>query len=236
MRAVILAGGLGKRLAPYTNVLPKPLMPIQEMPIIEIVIRQLKFYGIKRITLCVGYLGSLLEAYLGDGSSLDVNIDYSYEKEPLGTAAPIKLLRDLDEPFLMMNGDLLTNLNFGKLLNFHLNHDEVISISIFEKTLKTGLGVISFDESGFIQKYEEKPSFDFSVSMGIYAMNPEVLSFIPEEAFFDLPDLINLLLKKKIKIKIYKENCTWLDVGIISDYEEACNLFQEDKSFFLPEK
>ena len=136
MRAVILAGGLGKRLAPYTNVLPKPLMPIQEMPIIEIVIRQLKFYGIKRITLCVGYLGSLLEAYLGDGSSLGVNIDYSYEKEPLGTAAPVKLLRDLDEPFLMMNGDLLTNLNFGKLLNFHVNHDEVISISIFEKLLK----------------------------------------------------------------------------------------------------
>lgn len=174
MRTIILAGGKGRRLAPYTTVLPKPLMPIGDLPILEIVIRQLKHYGFKRITLAVGHQSALIKTFFGNGKKLGVKIDYSRESTPLGTAGPLSLIDDIDSTFLMMNGDLLTNLNYNDMLKLHKKSKAFATLGLYQKKVHIDLGVIETDKIGAILNYTEKPTLKYDVSMGIYIFNPEV--------------------------------------------------------------
>jgi NDP-mannose synthase len=222
VRAVILAGGRGTRLGPYTAVLPKPLMPVGDMPILELLIRQLKGSGIERITLAVGHLASLLMAYFQDGAQLGVSSDYSLEAAPLGTAGPIKLVEDLNETFLVMNGDLLTDLQFAKLVAEHRHSGGIATIGIFERTVTIDLGVIETSGDGHqITNYIEKPTSRFLVSMGVYVFEPAVLDHIPPGVGFDLPDLIKSLLANDRPVTAYLHQGYWLDIGRPDDYKQA---------------
>lgn len=221
MRAVILAGGKGIRLAPLTEVIPKPLVPINGKPIMEIVIRQLKRHGFERITLAVGYMADLIQAYFGDGAKFGVKIDYSFETTPLGTAGPLALLDDLQDTFLMMNADVLTDLDYRHLLAFHRSQGGIATIGAFEKEVKIDLGVIVADGDYRIVDYREKPSASFLVSMGIYVFEPQVLSYIRKNIYLDFPDLIKLLIHDKQQVKYYHFKGSWLDIGRHDDYAKA---------------
>ena len=233
MRAVILAGGKGTRLEPYTTILPKPLMPIGDMPILEVMIRQLKHFGFSKVTMAVGHLGGLIEAFFGDGGKYGVEIDYSREDKPLGTAGPLTLINGLDDTFLIMNGDLLTDLNYRDMVRFHKEANAVATLGLYNKKVKIDLGVIETDEKGFVEKYIEKPIMKYEVSMGIYVFEPQVQKYIPIGGKLDLPDLIMLLMQDKKKVIGYRFDGYWLDIGRIEDYQEAVKLFKDQKERFL---
>lgn len=236
LRAVILAGGRGTRLLPYTAILPKPLMPIDDMPILEVVIRQLGNAGIRDITLAVGYLSSLLEAYFGTGSKWDVRIRYSHEDEPLGTAGPLALLSsDLDDTFIVMNGDLLTTLDYVSMVRFHHEQGAVVTVGLFDKEVHIDLGVIETNSHGRVIGYVEKPTLHYQVSMGLYVMEPQVLRYIPLDRRFDLPDLVRALIADGAPVVGYHFNGYWLDIGRQEDYIKAVELFQKERTSFLPE-
>lgn len=233
MRAVILCGGKGTRLRPYTTVLPKPLMPIGEMPILEVVMHQLKRAGISRITVAVGYLAELIEAFFRDGSRIGVPIDYSIETEPLGTVGPLTLIDGLDQPFLMMNGDILTDLDYADLLRFHRASGAAATIASYERTVKIDFGVLETDASNAITDYIEKPSYNYRVSMGIYVFQPEVLRHLTYNQRFDFPDLVKLMIGLGEKVVTYPFSGYWLDMGRPDDYERANEEFENRKSEFL---
>lgn len=233
MKAVILAGGKGTRLAPYTTVLPKPLMPVGDMPILEIIIRQLRTHGVTDIVLCVGYLGALLEAYFGNGTRLGVSIRYSYETEPLGTAGPLGLLGGLDDTFFTMNGDLLTTIDFGAMLKFHRAHGKVATVGLADKRVKIDLGVIETAPDGRLTNYIEKPELNYKISMGIYVFEPAVLSHIRGSGRIDLPDLILKLVKEKRDPMTFDSNCSWLDIGRAEDYAAASEIFEKNRAEYL---
>lgn len=225
IRAVILAGGRGTRLAPYTAVLPKPLMPIGDMPVLELLIRRLELCGVRRITLAVGYLSSLIRAYFGnDPARYGVLVDYSQETEPLGTAGPLALIDDLHETFLVMNGDLLTDLDFQAMLAFHKAHEATATIGVYERDVPIDLGVIHTDAAHNVTGYIEKPVYHYQVSMGVYVLEPEALGFVPRNQRFDLPDLIRALLAADARVLAYRHTGYWLDIGRLDDYQQA----QED--------
>lgn len=233
MQAVILAGGKGTRLRPFTTVLPKPLMPINDMPILEIVIRQLKKNGFDRITMAVGYLASLLEAYFGDGRKWDMKIEYSLEEEPLGTAGPLKLIDDLDDTFLMMNGDILTNLKYADLMSYHKDSGSRATISVYDKPVKIDLGILKYDPEFTIYDYIEKPTLNYQVSMGIYVLNRELLELFPQSGAFDIPDLIKMLIQKKMTVKAFHFDGYWRDIGRHEDYEMALDEYEQLKTELL---
>jgi len=220
MRAVILAGGKGTRLAPYTTVLPKPLMPVGDMPILELLVRSLARAGITQVTLAVGHLASLIQAYFGDGSAFGVSITYSAETEPLGTAGPLRLVEDLDEPFLVMNGDLLTDLEFGAFVRSHTDSGAPATVGVYRRDVTIDLGVVETDDANRIVAYTEKPTHRFLVSMGVYVLDPSVLGRIPAGRF-DLPDLVAALLADDRPVNSYKHDGYWLDIGRPDDYERA---------------
>jgi NDP-mannose synthase len=224
LRAVILAGGKGTRLAPYTTVFPKPLMPVGDMPILELLIRQLEHAGIDRVTLAVGHLSSLLMAYFQDGAQLGLPIDYSVEREPLGTAGPLGLVEGLDETFLVMNGDLLTDLDFQAMIDAHRRRGVVATIGIYERLVTIDLGVVETTHDNLITGYIEKPTNRFLVSMGVYVLEPAVLSLIPRLVPFDLPDLVRRLLTGGEAVAGFLHPGYWLDIGRPDDYQRA----QED--------
>ena len=232
MQALILAGGQGARLKPFTNVIPKPLVPIGDLPILEVVLRQLKFYGADRIVLAVNHLARLIEAFFGDGSRLGLKLVYSLEEKPLGTAGPIRLIDDLDENFIVMNGDLLTTIDYSDFFQHHKNVGATASIATFQKEVKIDLGVLETKEKNFVN-YIEKPTYHFTVSMGIYALNRRVIQFIPEDEKFDMPDLILALHKKGEKVVCYSGDYDWLDIGRIDDYERAVQLFEANRDAYL---
>ena len=234
MRAVILAGGKGTRLAPYTTVLPKPLMPIGEMPILEIVIRQLQKKGFYDITLATGYLAELLMAYCGDGSKFDTKIDYSREEQPLGTAGPIALVPNLTDTFLVMNGDLLTTIDYSAMLNYHRKRGALATVACYQRDVKIDLGVIQVDENNWISDYIEKPTYHYSVSMGIYLFEPEILNYIPKAERLDLPELVLKLMHDGKKVNVFNFDGYWLDIGRPDDYERAIEEFAKHREAFLP--
>jgi len=236
MRAIILAGGKGARLAPYTTVLPKPLMPIGEMPILEIVIRQLARHGFDDLTLAVGYLAELLMAYCGDGSKFNVKLNYSREEQPLGTAGPISLIPDLEKTFLVMNGDLLTTLDYTDMLTCHRKRGAPATIACYQRDVKIDLGVIEVDEDNWVANYIEKPTYHYSVSMGVYLFEPEVLRYIPRNQRLDLPELITKLMREGQKVNVYHFEGYWLDIGRHDDYERAIEEFSRHKEKFLREE
>ncbi len=233
MQAVILAGGKGTRLKPYTTIFPKPLMPIGDMPILEIVIRQLKYYGVKDIILAVGYLSELIKAYFGNGDKLGVTIEYSYEDKPLGTAAPLSLIKNLEQDFLVMNGDILCDINFNEFIEFHKKSENLCTISAFKKAVKIDLGVLETNEKGYVINYLEKPVLHYNVSMGIYAFKKETISSIPQNKYFDFPDLIKTLILNKKNVMTYSFEGYWLDIGRKDDYEIALDEFQNHMQKFL---
>jgi NDP-mannose synthase len=236
MKAVILAGGKGTRLSPYTTILPKPLMPIGDMPILEVLLRQMKRAGVNHVVLTVGHLASLLRAYFGNGSQLDLDITYSYEKKPLGTAGPIALIPDLDKPFLVTNGDVLTTLNLKKLISFHKQKGGIATIAANHRRVKLDLGVIQWDGEDQVAGYIEKPTTEYTVSMGLYVFEPRVLQYIPAGEYLDFPDLILKLIASGEKVFGYSFNGYWMDLGRKDDYEQANIDFEKMRSQFLPEE
>jgi NDP-sugar pyrophosphorylase family protein len=235
MRAVILAGGKGTRLKPYTTIFPKPLVPVDGMPIVEIVLRQLKFYGFRRVTLSVGYLAELLMAYFGDGGKLGVQIEYSKEDRPLGTTGALALIPGLTQTFLVMNGDILTTLDYGELIEYHRQTGAVATIAMHQRSVKIDLGVLETNEKNELVGYIEKPVYDYRASMGIYIFEPKVLEFIQPGERLDLPDLIHLLLQNGEKVMGFPYNGYWLDIGRPDDYEQAVEEFSRLRSQFLPD-
>ena len=233
MRAIVLAGGKGTRLAPYTTVLPKPLMPIGEMPILEIVIRQLQKHGFDNLTLAVGYLGELLMAYCGDGSKFGVTLDYSREEQPLGTAGPIALVPNLNETFLVMNGDLLTTIDYAAMLKYHRERGALATIACYQRDVKIDLGVLDVDSDNWVANYIEKPTYHYSVSMGIYLFEPEILKYIPANQRLDLPELVIKLMQDGEKVNVFNFDGYWLDIGRHDDYERAIEEFAAYRADFL---
>jgi NDP-sugar pyrophosphorylase family protein len=220
MRAVILAGGKGTRLAPYTTVLPKPLVPMGERPILELVIRQLVRNGFLRIDLSVGHLGGLIKAYLDDIDLPDeLELQYVWEDVPLGTAGALKRVEGLDDPFLVMNGDILTTLNYAQLMRFHKGHEGGLTIATHSKSVNIDLGVIESDD-GFVREYIEKPTMRLDVSMGIYVYDPDVIGLIPE-GHFDFPDVVHAMLESGRKVATYNGGAVWFDIGTVGEHERA---------------
>jgi NDP-sugar pyrophosphorylase family protein len=234
MQAIILAGGKGTRLKPFTTNFPKPLIPINDMPILEIVLRQLKRYGFKDIVITVNHLAELIMAFFGKGEKLGLNIAYSIENTPLGTAGPLSLIETLDDNFLVMNGDILTTLDFKNLYDYHILNRNDISISTYKREEKIHLGVIETENDDDFKKYIEKPIYYFDVSMGIYMVSKRMENFIPQNSKFDMPDLITYAYDKGCKIKCYKGDYFWLDIGRVDDFEHANEIFSENKKMFLP--
>jgi NDP-sugar pyrophosphorylase family protein len=226
MRAVILAGGKGRRLLPYTTVIPKPLMPVGDRPILEVIIRQLKYYGFSSVTMAVGYLAELIEAYFSDGSKYGIKIDYSREDKPLGTIGSLSLIDGLDKTFLVMNGDVLTNLDYCKLVDFHEKNRAVATIATYNKKVKIDLGILEMDESCRLTEFIEKPTLKYHVSMGIYVFEPEILSFIQPNGYLDFPDLVLALMKAGRKVIAFPFDGYWLDIGRHEDYVRAQEEFE----------
>lgn len=226
MRAVILAGGKGTRLLPYTTIIPKPLMPVGDRPILELIIRQLKHYGFSQVTMAVGHLAELIEAYFSDGNKYGIKIDYSREDEPLGTIGSLSLIDTLDTTFLVMNGDVLTNLDYWKLVDFHKKNQAVATIATYNKEVKVDLGILEMDEDFQLKQYVEKPTLKYDVSMGIYMFEPEILSFIEPNEYLDFPDLVLTLMKAGRKVIGFPFDGYWLDIGRHEDYVRAQEEFE----------
>ncbi len=234
MKAVILAGGKGTRLVPYTTVLPKPLVPIGDIPILEIVIRQLLHFGFRDICLSVGYLAELIQAYLDVRAQQfsNASIQLYREAEPLGTAGALVLIPGLTETFLVINGDILTTLSYKQLWDFHKKNEALLTVAMRKKEVKVDLGVIEVDNHRIIN-YIEKPRLNYQVSMGVYVYEPEVLQYIQPNRYLDFPDLVAILLKEHKSVVGYPASNYWLDIGRPEDYAQAVSEFEEMKGQLL---
>jgi NDP-sugar pyrophosphorylase family protein len=220
-KAVILAGGRGSRLAPYTTVLPKPLLPVGDRAILEIVLSQLRAAGIEDVVIAVGHLAHLVRAVLGNGSSHGLSITYHVEDEPLGTAAALARIGGLDDTFLMMNGDVLTDLDYRRLLVAHREAGNAMTIATHERDVATDYGVLHTNLRDAVVAYEEKPRLHYRVSMGVYALEPEAIAHVPENEPFDVPDLVQALLAAGDPVGSCPHDGYWLDIGRHDDYERA---------------
>src|SRR3989338_2821903 len=221
MRAIILAGGKGTRLKPYTTVFPKPLMPVDGVPILEILVRQLTKQGVTHITMTLGHLAKLIEVYFGNGSSFGVKIDYSHEPFPLGTMGPLKRIKELPENFLVLNGDILTDLSFSKFFKNHCDGKNLFSISSYKREVDSDFGVLETNGNSELTGFKEKPKITFQVSMGIYAMRREIVELIPENHAFGFDELMHKMLSFRKTPHVYQHNGFWLDIGRPDDYEQA---------------
>ncbi len=235
MQAVILAGGKGRRLRPYTTVLPKPLMPLGEMPIIEVVLRQLAASGFRQVTVAVGYLAELLMAYCGNGSKYGLDLSYSREETPLGTAGPLALIDGLrqGESFLVMNGDVLTTLDFAALAARHRASGAAATIATHQRQQQINYGIIESDDADRVTAYIEKPQYHYQVSMGVYVLTPAVLDFVPRGQYLDLPDLVRTLMAAGRPVLAYPFDGYWLDIGRHDDYEQAVEEFEAMRPMLL---
>ncbi|GFO53230.1 nucleoside-diphosphate-sugar pyrophosphorylase [Geomonas sp. Red276] len=239
MKAVILAGGKGTRLAPYTTVFPKPLVPLGDRPILDIVIHQLAHHGFNQITLSLGYLAELIQAYFRDGSPTVENatINFVREQQPLGTVGSLALVPDLTESFLVMNGDILTTLDYAKFYRFHKEHGAPLTIALNQRPVKIDLGVIEINDNHEIVSFLEKPTLNYLVSMGIYMYEPEVLDYIqPPGTYLDFPDVVDRMLKDGKRIAGYPNDAYWLDLGSHADYAKAQDEFESMKDILLPRR
>lgn len=230
--AVILAGGKGTRLRPYTIAMPKPLVPVGDYPILEIIIRQLANYGFKRIIITVNHQADLIKTYFGNGEKWGVQIEYSLETKPLGTMGPLKLLKDLPHDFLVMNGDILTDLDYSKFYEEHVANQSVFTISGYKRKHKVDYGVLHVSNDGFLNGFEEKPELDYTVSMGIYAVSKKILEYIPQNEFYGFDSLMLDLVNKKQNVSVDVFDGYWLDIGRPSDYQQAIEDFEERKEVF----
>ncbi len=237
IHAVILAGGKGTRLKPYTTFVPKPLMPIGDLPIIEVVLKQLYGAGVRTVTMAVGHLAQLIQAFVGDGSRYGLKIDYSLEETPLGTAGPLALLRDRlseCEAFFTLNGDILTTLNYEKALAFHRQRGATATICVNQRDAPIEFGVVKTNDQGLLEGYDEKPVLKVEVSMGINIFSPKALEFISQGQFLNIPDLMLSLRAKGEPVYCFRDPCYWLDIGRVEDYQIACEIFEQRRREFLP--
>lgn len=222
MRAIILAGGKGTRLRPYTTLIPKPLVPLGgRYSILEVVIMQLAQAGFNHITLAVNHLSHLIMAYFGNGSRFGVTLDYSIEENELSTIGPLTLIKDLPENFLVMNGDILCDLDYRSFFEDHVHHGNQITVSAFARSVKIDFGVLRYNEFGLLTGFEEKPAYDFDVSMGIYCINSSVIQSLEPGAPYGFDNLMLDGLRNKQKINIKPFFGYWLDIGRPDDYQYA---------------
>jgi NDP-sugar pyrophosphorylase family protein len=226
MRAIIMAGGKGVRLAPVTEVIPKPLVPIGGMPVMEIVIRQLKQHGFRWITLAVGYMGELIQAYFQDGARWHLKIDYYFESEALGTVGALSMIEGLNDTFMVMNADILTNLNYRELVDYHKARRTIATVGACERQESINFGVIIKDGDWRIKDYLEKPISSYLVSMGVYVFDPPVLTYLKKGSYLDFPDLVKILIDAGQPINCYTFDGYWLDIGRHSDYDQATEDFE----------
>ncbi len=228
MKAVILAGGLGTRLKPFTEVIPKPLLPIGEKAVLEIQIEHLKKHGFDEIYLATNYKSNYIENFFGDGSRYGVKLIISREEKQLGTVGPLTLLKsELTEPFILMNGDILSNINFTDFYNFANHQDSLLTISIKKIIMPYSFGNIFFKDD-LVTGIEEKPDIITYALAGIYTMRPEILKFIPDNEYYGMDKLIKKMLAENEPITKYEIKEYWLDIGRIDDYESAQKDFQEN--------
>jgi len=236
MQAVILAGGKGTRLRPYTTVFPKPLVPVGEVPILEIIIRQLKKHSFDEIVISTGHLAELIEAYFGDGSRWGVHIDYVREYKPLNTAGALGLIDNLKENFLVMNGDILTTLDYSQLFEFHTSKKGIATISLHKRESKIDFGVIEITQDSKLDRYIEKPIYQFLVSMGVNVLNARCRDYIGKNESIGLPDLMMRMKQEGENIYCYPSDCYWLDIGRVEDYQVAQEEFEHHRGQFLPDE
>jgi NDP-sugar pyrophosphorylase family protein len=230
-RAVILAGGKGTRLGPFTTILPKPLLPVGDRAIVEIIIEQLRRRGFTRVTLAVGYLSHLIAAVLGDGGAYGVELDYHLEHSPLGTAGALAGIEDLAEPFLLMNGDVITTLDYGELMRAHESSGNAMTVATQVRTATIDFGVLELGggdgATQAVVGYREKPHREYVVSMGVYVLEPALLGLIEPGIYLDFPDLVLRALAAGERVGSYRYGGLWLDIGRHEDYERAIAEFSE---------
>jgi len=236
MKAVVLAGGKGTRLVPYTHILPKPLLPIGEMPILEVLLKQMKRAGVTDVTLTVGHLANLLRTFFMDGQQWGMNISYSYEDKPLGTAGPLSLIKGLDSTFLVTNGDVLTTLDLRELVTYHKSQGGIATIAVHQRQVKIDLGVVQSNGDNRINGYLEKPVYDYTVSMGVYVFEPEVLKFVPHNMYLDFPELVLNMIAAGETVVGYPFDGYWMDLGRPDDYAQATEDFVSMRDQFLSEE
>jgi len=234
IQAILLAGGKGSRLRPFTTVLPKPLMPLGDYPIIEVIIRQLKRCGITNIVISTGHLAGLIEAFLKDGRNFGVNIKYARETKPLGTAGAIRSVKNLAEDFLVINGDVLTNMNFSQFLKEHKKKKCIATIATKERVVKTDFGVIESNKSNMLIDYVEKPQYKSYVSTGMNAFNKKSLKYLKVNEPIGMPEFILKMREAGEKIYCFKTKASWFDLGRFDDFESAQDFFLKHKNKLLP--
>jgi len=225
------------RLRPYTAVLPKPLMPVGDRPVLDIVIRQLQHSGFDRVTIATGYLAELIEAFFRNGDSYGIPIDYLREHTPLGTAGALGALEDIDRPFLVMNGDVLTDLDYADFVRHHEETDAAATIAAVKRNVEISLGVLRFTDEhqpDRLTGYVEKPALDYEASMGVYCFSPRVMNYLTPGEHLDFPDLIRRLLEAGEVVRAYRSECYWLDIGRHDDYEQALDEFERMRHRLLP--
>ena len=226
MQTIILVGGRGSRLDPYTRILPKPLFPIGDKPIAAILVYQLQKAGFNEIIMCLGYLADLMRLYFQDGSQFGLTIRYSVESEPLGTVGPLRIVNDLEDNFLVVNGDELTTLDFRALYEHHLEMQADMTVAVHKKAVCSSFGVLDIKD-GQVTDFTEKPTLNYWASMGIYVINKRVLSLIPENERFDMPDLVQRLLAEQAQVVSYESEDLWFDIGTMADLEKAKEEFKQ---------
>lgn len=218
---VIMAGGLGTRLRPLTNTLPKPMLKIGNKPILQIILERFKQQGFRNIILCVNYKSHIIEDYFGDGSSFGLNITYIKEKKQLGTAGALSLISNLNEDFFVMNGDILTDIDFFQMLQFHKKHNADATMGIREYISQIPYGVVNTQEHSILS-IDEKPTLSFNVNAGIYILSPHILKLIPQNEFFDMPSLFgSTLTNSRYNIIAYLVDGYWIDIGHKEEYDRA---------------
>jgi len=236
MQAVLMAGGKGTRLRPFTAVLPKPLVPIGDIAVIEMVLRQLRYFGFRDIRISVGHKAELIMAVLGDGGRFGLKVTYHHEDSPLGTIGSLSQMPGLEENFLVMNGDICTNLRFNDIYDDHVRHGAMATIGTFQRREQIELGVMDLGEDGeHIVGFREKPTYDFFVSMGVNVFHRSVIDLIPKGTFFGFDSLMHKMLTNQTPIRSYPFKGRWLDIGRPDDYDKIYEEFQKSPSDYLPD-
>lgn len=233
-RAVVLAGGKGSRLRPYTVVLPKPLMPIGEYPILEVIVRQLAHFGFRQITMAVNHQAEIIQAFFQDGRKWGARISYSLESQPLSTVAPLRLMNDLPDNFLLLNGDVLTDLGLASFFEEHVRRERLFTVSAAVRKHVIDYGVLDVDNSNRLSGFREKPAYDYLVSMGIYAVNKRVLDLVPADRKYGFDDLMTDMLAAGMPVHVQPYRGEWLDIGRPDDYLQAIETFEEKRGRLLP--
>jgi NDP-mannose synthase len=233
MRAVILAGGLGTRLRPYTTILPKPLVPVGDRPILEHILRRLHTCGVREVDLCVGHLGELIQVYFTQSDSLPSSLEmrWHWEDAPLGTAGALRIVPDLAGTFITMNGDILTTLDYCELVAFHEREEATLTVAMHSKRVAIDLGVIE-SNGHWITGWREKPQLEYEVSMGIYVYDERALAHLPSEGPCQFPEFVQQLLDAGEKVAAFRSDAEWFDIGTVGEHQRAVEVFEQHPEVF----